>query len=180
MRFCVKCGNNIGNERFCIRCGADNGAAPVAENPSGQINAETLVKKGVLRLASIACFAIAALIMLVSSIVNAQAIASYSMLCWGNCILAVIAFAFGVWSAVPAVTFVLNNRKQDYKSVMGAAIALAVTMIILSIVMVILESVGNGKVLSKIFDPYCEKTVAVIIFSVLAVVAGAAGMKLEK
>ena len=180
MRYCTNCGHNIENSRFCDKCGTDNGE-PVAVKQEHQKSDLKFNKSSVLHWCSVICFAITALILLIGSCQNAKISSVYSYLYAGNCIFAILFFAYGMWSCIPTILFILNGKNGSIKTVVGTS----VIVLLLTIVVLILSFASKyiGGFMSAfplVFAPYKAEISKVIVFSVFAIAAGIAETRIKQ
>lgn len=174
MRYCINCGSPIGDEKFCNFCGADNGE--LVRNTTAQTNVGTntvnlpkIDLSFITHVASVVLFAIAAMVSLAACCKQAGSITSQSMLYTGTAVFAIVYFAVGMWSCVPALLFLLNIR--DNKS--APVVAAAIVMIIITIALCLMNAIGakfNGlmEFLGIISGAYKSKAATIIILEVLA------------
>lgn len=172
----------MGEERFCNRCGTDNGAVKTdTSEMTPKTNAPAKLDVSlILNYAASIFFVIAELMLLTVCCRCAKYASVYSMLHTGTSLFAVIFFAIGMWGCIPALKFVLNIKKDNTSRVVGNAVVMVAVMIIVCLVNVIFaKASGVMKCLSAMTVFYKAKAAKVIIFALLAAVAGIAAPRMK-
>lgn len=183
MRYCTNCGSPMGDERFCNQCGKDNGAAKtsVPENSTGASATSQVDMSAFLNYASSIFFAIAAIVLIAECCSGAKYMSVYSMLYTGTSLFALVYFALGMWSCIPALKFLLNIKKDNSASVIGGAVVMIVIMIALCLIgAVFMNSNGIFKYLSVVAGVYKSKVVTVIILELIAAFAAILAPRMTK
>ena len=186
MRYCINCGSPMGDEKFCNQCGADNGVPE--KNTTVQTNVVTsevnLPKFDSAFLAhalSAILFAVAELVMLTVCCKQAGNMAAQSMLYTRTAVFAVVYFAVGMWSCIPALLFLLNIKNDRSTSIAGAAIVIIIITIALCLINVLFaKSNGFMKFFSIMSGVYKSKAVTIIVLEILAAILGLIAPKTAK
>ncbi len=191
MRYCVNCGKELKNERFCTGCGTDNGVPEVNTPPvtpgggagttpggyrvpggagvPGRIGVPTIDIGTILHWITIALFVVTAIIQLSTCLKNENNITSYSMMYTGGIVLSCIYFVIGMWSIVPAVSFILNVKTNKSETAAGAALVMLILMIVMAIFRAIAKKVSVLSGFVLILNPYVNGIAKTIVFCVLTI-----------
>lgn len=148
MRYCIGCGKEIGNDRFCDRCGTDNGEvrrAPSTGNyqryavHSGRRNVAgrkpvslpriPVSTSVILHWAAMIFLLITAVFLLKETCSAAETVTGtllwYHRGLFGFLPVAIY-FVLGMWSMIPAVTFILSGGRGPARKVTAAAVILLI------------------------------------------------------
>lgn len=173
-------------ERFCNRCGADNGQPEPSD--AGQVSADpnAVGIQGadlpfIAHMAAVVMFAVAALIMLITCWKQAGSVSAQSVLYTGTSLFAIPYFVLGMWSAVPALMFLLNIKSRQTTSVTGAAVVMVIVMIAVCIIAAIfIKSTGFMKIFGITAAVYRTRAVTIIVLGVLTAALGMASPRLTR
>lgn len=186
MRYCINCGSPMGDEKFCNQCGTDNGVpekntAVQTNIGTSAVNLPKIDLSFIAHAASVALFAIAALVMLTVCCKQAGNMTALSMLYTGTAFFAAAYFVLGMWSSIPAFLFLLNIKNNQSASVAGAAIVIIIITIALCLINVIFTNFnGFMKFFSIMSGVYKSKAVTIIILEILSAMLGLIAPRMAK
>ena len=183
MRYCINCGNPMGDERFCNQCGIDNAGSMQNphENLKEAVNIPKLTVPVILNILASVLFVIAAIVLLVVCCRYAQYMSAYSMLYTGSSIFALVYFLIGMWSCIPALMFILNIKKDNSTSVIGISVIMIIIMIAVCLINVIfIKFNGFMKFFGFMAAVYRAKAVTVIVLEVLEAALGIIAQRMSK
>lgn len=204
MRYCTRCGNLLEGERFCTKCGTDNGTADVKKvrpiniasaTNNGTEKIKSVLGAGKLTLNIQMVFHWAAIILFFISMVvlihhtismGTEMTASFFVKSFGPLYIAVY-FFLSLWSAVPAVRFVLECGSAKKSSVIKAATGILILTLIFSIWNLVMVKMPNSVIIPNIIRDIKSTGLIYLIYrnklcvlSVLTILSEIAGIKLEQ
>ena len=183
MRYCLKCGNPIENDRFCNKCGADNGEVVQQETQTASpIGAQMpSISAGViLHWASVICFAVASITLLSACLEGSESVCLSSMLLTGTIIPVIGYFVFAMWGTLASVILLLNGKDTSKNTAIGASVIMAAIMIAFAILNLITKNAeGSLRLVTIMYASFRYKLSSIIVFCVLSVASGIAKIRIK-